>query len=272
MTSQITQQDRYTKRFSTLLEQGKRIFIPFTLLGWPNLDQSWEIIQTMIDAGVSALELGIPFSDPMADGPIIQQAGLEALENGFRVEDGFDLLKKTRDYNAEIPIGLLVYYNLILARGIEPFFKKLAELQVDGVLIADLPPESMHEVAPIAQKHGIQLILIASPLTSEERLIKIKEAAGGFLYVVSRLGITGTEERYDTELQSLITRLKSSIKLPICIGFGISTAEQAKGMVALGADGVITGSRIIQLIQDNKDAPAKSKEALANFLKQMVSI
>ncbi len=238
--------NRYAARFA----DGKKAFMPFTLLGWPNADASLGIVRTLIESGATALELGIPFSDPVADGPIIQAAAKEALDNGFTVDQGIELLKQIRALDSEIPIGLLVYYNLVLARGIERFFADMADAGVDGVLIADLPPEQAEEVAPFARKYGLQLIFIVSPLTSDERLKLILKYAGGFHYVVSRLGITGVEERYDTALAELIARLKTKSDLPVLVGFGISKPEHVQKMIALGADGAITGSAIIHRAGD----------------------
>lgn len=242
-------QTRYDARFSRLRAAGKKAFIPFTLLGWPDRSTSLEIIKLMIESGASALELGWAFSDPIADGPVIQRAAFETLALGFSVNDALGLIEEVRRLDDEIPIGLLVYYNMVLAQGIESFFARSKAAGVDGVLVADVPPESADEITPAARKHGIAPIFIVSPLTTEERLELIVEQAGGFLYAVSRLGITGTEERYDEQLQNMIDRVRRKTDLPLCIGFGISTPDQAKSMLAIGADGVITGSRIIQLVE-----------------------
>lgn len=258
--------DRYTARFNRLKAEGQHAFIPFTLLNYPNPDASFEIIKALIDAGASGLELGLPFSDPMADGPIIQQAAKEALEAGYTVNDAIALLKRVRAYNADIPIGLLVYYNMVLAR--KDFFKDMSEAGVDGVLIADLPPENMAEVSPVAAQNGVQLICIISPLTSDQRLQTIAQHAGGFLYVVSRLGITGVEERFDDQLTALLNRLKSQSNLPLCVGFGISKPEHATQMIRAGADGVITGSRVIQIIQDTPEGQRLT--ALKDLVQSMV--
>lgn len=266
-TQQLT--GRYAKRFDALQRDGKKAFIPFTILGWPNRDRSMEIIEAMLAGGATMLELGLAFSDPAADGPIIQQADVETLASGFTVQDALALIRDIRQKDADIPIGLLVYYNMVLARGAEAFFQQVAEAGVDGVLIADLPPEVASEVHPAAQKAGIDLIFIVSPLTSESRLQQICTMAGGFLYVVSRLGITGTEARYDTELEALLTRIKANTSIPACVGFGISTPEQAQSMVRLGADGAITGSKVIQLMRDNPESPAR--QVLTPYIQAMVN-
>jgi tryptophan synthase alpha chain len=246
---------RYARRFAELKAQGRKAFIPFTLLGWPDPETSLAIIDTMLEGGATMLELGLAFSDPAADGPIIQQAATETLASGFRVKDALELIRAVRQKDADIPIGLLVYYNMVLARGTDAFFREMAEAGVDGVLIADLPPELAEEVLPAAQRAGIDLIFIVSPLTSPERLARIAAMAGGFLYVVSRLGITGTEERYDEQLQALLKTIKGVTPLPACVGFGVSTPDQAARMTRLGANGVITGSKVIQLVRENQGRP-----------------
>jgi len=241
--------NRYEARFSRLRDAGKKAFIPFTLLGWPDREKSLEIIKLMIASGASALELGWAFSDPIADGPVIQRAAFETLALGFSVGDALSLISEVRQLDEEIPIGLLVYYNMVLAQGVDSFFAQAKNSGVDGVLVADVPPESADEITPLAQQHGICPIFIVSPLTTEQRLAMIVQHAAGFLYAVSRLGITGTEQRYDAQLEDMIARVRKKTELPLCVGFGISTPEQAKSMLALGADGVITGSRIIQLVE-----------------------
>lgn len=265
------QTNRYARRFKAMASEGRKAFIPFTLLGWPTPDVSMAVVKQMIDSGATALELGIPFSDPVADGPVIQEAAAEALLKGFRVDDAMTMLREIRFMDEEIPIGLLVYYNLILARGIERFFGELAEVGVDAVLIPDLPPEAAGEVFPAAQRNGVELIFIVSPLTSDERLSLIAQYAGGFLYVVSRLGITGVEERYDEELEALLTRIRSHAQLPLCIGFGISQPHHAEKMFSIGADGVIVGSRIIQLVkQAHQSHGGNEPSAIAAYMAEMI--
>lgn len=260
--------DRYAQAFSRLTATGRKAFIPFTLLGYPDAETSYEIVKTMIDNGVTALELGLPFSDPIADGPTIAQAAFQTLSQGFKAKDALELLERIRALDAQIPIGLLVYYNMILAAGIERFFSRVAFAGVDAVLVADLPIELSDELYDAACHHGIKLIFIVSPLTESDRLIQIVRRAGGFIYLVSRLGVTGVQEKYDSALASTIALIREHTVLPICVGFGISTPEQARQILALGCDGVITGSRLIELISANKDkAP---RQYLAPFLRQFV--
>ncbi len=245
---------RFKNRFDRLRQTERKAFIPFNVLGWPDRDKSLVLIDQMIKSGASALELGIAFSDPVADGPIIQRATYETISSGFSVNDAFKLISQIRKLDNDIPIGIMVYFNIVLAKGIEKFFALAKESGVDGILITDLPPESAAEVIPAAQANGIDLIFIVSPVTKHDRLNKIIAHAGGFLYLVSRLGVTGTIERSDTkdlELANLVKEVKTMTDLPVCAGFGISSVANAKTMFSIGADGVITASQIIKTVQTN---------------------
>ena len=174
---------RYKVRFEQLHKSGHKAFMPFTVLGWPDANKSLAIIEQMVKSGVSALELGIAFSDPVADGPIIQSATYETISSGFGVNDAFKLISKVRKLDQNIPIGILVYFNTVLAQGIDKFFVMAKDAGVDGILIADLPVENAVEVIPAAESTGIDLIFIVSPVTNKERLHKILAHASGFLYL-----------------------------------------------------------------------------------------
>ena len=253
---------RYKDRFERLQQAKQKAFIPFTILGWPNKEKSLALIEQMIKSGVSALELGIAFSDPVADGPIIQQATYETISSGFSVGDALALITQVRKLDNEIPIGILVYFNTVLARGIDQFFAEAKKSGVDGILIADLPVENIDEILPAAKAANIDLIFIISPVTDKNRLKKILTQASGFLYLVSRLGVTGTGERShtkDLELGNLIKQIKSESKLPVYAGFGISSVADAESMFSMSADGVITGSQVIKIVQNNDFAKATSE-------------
>jgi tryptophan synthase alpha chain len=222
----------------------------------------------MAHSNVAALELGFAFSDPVADGPVIQAATAQVLKQNFTVEDALTQVRMTRALNEDMPIGLLVYLNMVMARGAEQFFKDVAGAGVDGVLIADMPPEMADEVSEAAKAADVALIFIISPLTDENRLRLISRYAGGFLYAVSRLGITGVDERVDDDLQNLIQRAKSICELPVLVGFGISSPQHAANMVALGADGVITGSKVLQLVEQRETRYIS--ETLRPFFEDMI--
>lgn len=263
---------RYEHRFGELNERGQKAFIPFTVLGWPDPEACVKQVSAMVRAGVSALELGFPFSDPVADGPIIQQASHEALSAGFTVDDAFSVIERCRESGPSTPIGVLVYYNMVLAQGVDKFFRRCRHSGVDGVLIADLPIESAEEVLPASIKHDVRLIYIVSPVTTPDRLELICKNAGGFLYLVSRLGVTGTGDRdaqKDQDLSALIQKIRTHTDVPVCAGFGISTPEHAQRMLNMGADGVITGSRVVDLVRHT--APDKAEQAIADFCKSMLN-
>jgi tryptophan synthase alpha chain len=263
--------NRYKTRFAQLKSEGKRAFMPFTLLGWPDRDTSLKLIKQMIDSGASALELGIAFSDPIADGPIIQSAATETLASGFKLDDAFELLKEVRKLDQNIPIGLLVYFNMVLSQGVGKFFQRAKQAGVDGILVADLPAENVDELMPYPKEHEIDPILLVSPLTSTERLGTILKHASGFIYLLSRLGVTGTQRTHerDAVLKKLIETIHSKTDVPVCAGFGISTVTDAKTMFDLGADGVISGSKVVQLATSSRDS--KNFQPLADYYKEMLA-
>lgn len=262
--------NRYQARFHALPIAKEKAFIPFSLLGWPDEAHCRTLLRLLVESKPAALELGIPFSDPVADGPTIQHAVTEALDAGMTVDTAFELIRYARSLDDTLPIGLLVYYNLILARGPERFVADCAAAGVDGLLIPDLPPELAAEIYPLTQQHGLDLIFIVSPLTTSKRLERLLPMAGGFLYIVSRLGITGTEARYDSQLSALMTRIRTQTDLPLCVGFGISTPDQAQQMVDAGADGYITASAIIEQIR--REGPAGMADYLPPYLAAMKAV
>ncbi len=243
ITSNIKTSNPYAQ---ALKKKGKPLFVPFVVLGDPDKGQSVQIIRTLVESGADALELGLPFSDPPADGPVIQEADTRALLAGIRMDDCFDILKEVRTFT-ELPIGLLVYYNLVLQRGIEKFYRDCVESGVQSVLIADLPLEHAEEVLPIAKAQGIAPVFLISEVTTDERLQKIAAVADGYLYVVSYLGVTGvTNALLEGKTRETIGRARHYSKLPLIVGFGINTPEQVAAAVQAGADGVIVGSRIVR--------------------------
>ena len=260
--------DRYKTRFDLLKLEKKKAFMPFTLLGWPNKDKSLELIKQMIDAGASAMELGFAFSDPVADGPVIQEAAFQTLDAGFTVNDGFQLLKEVRALDANIPIGVLVYYNLVMKKGIKQFFEAAKDSGIDGVLIADLPVDFCDEVTPIARANGVAPIYLISPVSPESRVRLIAKQAAGFIYLLSRLGVTGVkagDSAGDNRLATLVKTIRQETDVPICAGFGISSGQTATRMFDAGVDGVITGSKVIDLAKQEK-----YKAELGEFYQEML--
>ncbi len=225
-------------------------FVPFTVLGDPDIAQSEKIIRTLVESGADALELGIPFSDPIADGPVIQAAATRALKAGVKVDDCFALMTRIRTFT-QIPVGLLVYGNLIHARGADKFFADCQTSGVNSVLVADLPLEHAADILPAARSHGIATVFIVSELTSDERMAEICKVAQGYIYVVSYAGVTGDMNALKQDnLAPLLVRIRKHTDLPLYVGFGISDPTQALAAKAAGADGVIVGSRIVKEIPD----------------------
>lgn len=262
--------NRIEKTFNSLEKKQSKAFIPYTVLGFPNRDASLEAIETLIANGATALELGLPFSDPMADGPLIENASKQVVESGFTTSDAINLISEIRSRHADIPIVLMSYFNLALARGFETFMRDIKEAGVDGLTFVDLPPEEGAEVFNLAKKHGIAPVMLVSPLTSEQRFDEILKHAEGYLYLVSRAGITGLAETYDTKLESIVTKLRAKSNLPVVIGFGISKPAHVQNMLKLGADGVVVGSKIVELIgDDNKDRLAAIVSELSAASKQI---
>ncbi len=247
----------------------KNAFIPFTVVGDPDLKTSENMIRTMIDSGADALELGVAFTDPIADGSTIQKADDRVLKKQTKLNDVFSVVKNIRKYNNTIPIGLLIYYNLIYQRGIEKFYREAAHVGVDGVLVADLPIEEADLVLTAAKKADIAPIFIVAPTTTKERLHKILRHARGFVYVVSLLGVTGTRNHINPEVYKLLRLVRPKTKIPLCVGFGISKPEHVKILLSSGADGVIVGSAIVKLIEKNLSNKKKMIIEISSYVKKM---
>ncbi len=265
---------RYQQAFAELAEKNEKAFIPFVTIGDPNAEQSFEVIKTLIDAGADALELGIPFSDPSADGITIQMAALRALNSGMNTDLCIDILAKVREYAPNIPIGLLLYGNLVFARGIDNFYKDMAAVGVDSVLIADLPIRESFPFREAALKHGVAPIFIAPPNASEDTLREVSSYSRGYTYVLSRAGVTGVdviEEKTQAEspAKNLINKLKEYHAAPPVLGFGISAPQQVKDAFIAGADGAISGSAVVKIIENNLADNAKMITELSDFINKM---
>ncbi len=245
---------------------GRPMFIPFAVVGDPDPRRSPDVIRTLIEHGADALELGFPFSDPPADGPVIQQADLRALRAGTKIDDCFRILGEVRKLT-DVPLGILVYYNLVLQRGADRFYRDCADCGVTSVLVADLPLEHAQEVLPAAQRHNVAPVFMASELTSAERFEQIAAVADGYLYVVSYLGVTGVENSAVEEKMGRVLRAaRQHVTLPLCVGFGIHTPRQVEAAVRAGADGVIVGSRIVRESPDLKKIAAVCDELRAAII------
>lgn len=247
---------------------NRAALIPFFVIGDPDEATSLELVKTAIDAGADILELGIPFSDPVADGPTIQKADIRALQAGMTPRKALDFIAKVTAYKS-LPIGLLVYYNLVNHYGVERFFRDFKAAGGTSVLVADVSIEDADEIAPLAQKAGLETVFMATPNTPLERLKRIAQKTTGFIYTVSLLGTTGERTTLSAVVKPLIANLKKLTDKPVCVGFGISSAEHAVQVALAGADGVIIGSRVVKFIEDNLNRPEMMKQQIADFIRQV---
>ena len=242
--------ESYKSMFSRVKSKGEGAFIPFIVAGDPDFETSLAIVRTFIDNRADALEIGFPFSDPIADGPTVQKADIRALEAGITTDIAFKFIKNIRKFTS-IPIGILVYYNLIYNMGVDEFYRKAKESGVNGILSADLPPEEAESALNAAQKHGIDQIFMAAQSTSNVRLESITEICTGFLYVVAVMGVTGARSDLRSDTVELINRVKSHTDLPIVVGFGISKGEHVREVMKADSDGAIVASAILNIITAN---------------------
>ena len=243
---------------------NKKAFIAFLTAGDPDYETSLKNFKAVIEAGADLIEVGIPFSDPIAEGPVIQEADIRALGSGMTTDKVFQLVKELRkDY--DLPIVFMTYANPVYHYGADRFFKNAAEAGADGIIIPDCPFEERHEFDETAAKYGIDFISMIAP-TSEDRIKTIAAQAKGFIYVVSSLGVTGVRSEITTDLDSIMKLIKEATDTPAAIGFGISTPEQAAAM-SKKADGVIVGSAMVRIVAKyGKEAPTE----LSNYVKSMV--
>ncbi|OKL46831.1 tryptophan synthase subunit alpha [Boudabousia liubingyangii] len=253
--------------------------VPFVMIGDPTPEASVQVIDALIAGGADALELGFPFSDPVADGPTIQDAHLRALAAGTDAETCWDVLSQVRAKHPQVPIGLLVYANLPFSMGLEAFYQRCAEVGVDSVLIPDVPTRESAQFVAAAQAAGVDPVFIAPPHAREDTLAAVGAASRGYVYAVSRVGVTGVEREASTDgLSEVVRTLRAYTDLPVLLGFGISRPEHVRAALAAGADGAITGSATVKLIaQHCADLPDGQAPAdltpmlseLTNFVQEM---
>jgi tryptophan synthase alpha chain len=260
----------YKQVFSELKEQNRTALIPFFVIGDPDFDTSVRIVKTAIDAGADVLELGIPFSDPIADGPTIQKADIRAMKSGINMKKALEFIRKIKEYK-DVPIGLLMYYNLVYQYGTEKFFSDFHKAGVNSVLIADLSIDDADEIVAPAESAGLDTVFMVTPVTKPERMERIASITTGFIYTVSVLGVTGSRDKLSNTVDGLISKLKKLTNVPVCVGFGISKAEHAAAIAQQGADGVIIGSKIVGLIENNLNDPEKMLASISAFLTEVKS-
>jgi tryptophan synthase alpha chain len=266
---------RIDKRFGALKEEGRAALVTFIMAGDPDYDTSLAIAKALPKAGADVIELGMPFTDPMADGPSIQAAGLRALEAGQDLKKTLALVRDFRTGDQSTPIVLMGYYNPIYIYGVDKFLVDAKSAGVDGLIVVDLPPEEDEELCLPALKAGLNFIRLATPTTDDKRLPAVLANTSGFVYYVSVTGITGSAAPDNSKVSSAVARIKRHTKLPVAVGFGVKTAEQARA-IAQGADGVVVGSALIDALRaslkDGKATPqsVNAVTALVSALSQGV--
>lgn len=248
---------RIDRRFADLKQKGRSALVTFTMAGDPDHATSLAILNALPEAGADVIELGVPFTDPMADGPPIQAAGLRALKAGQTLPKTLDLVRSFRQQNDTTPIVLMGYYNPIYVYGVERFLLDAIKAGVDGLIVVDLPPEEDEELCLPALKAGLNFIRLATPTTDAKRLPAVLANTSGFVYYVSITGITGSAAPDNSRVSEAVARIKRHTTLPVAVGFGVKTAANARE-IAAGADGVVVGSALVEAVRTSLDADGKA--------------
>ncbi|MGC8202053.1 tryptophan synthase subunit alpha [Aliiroseovarius sp. PTFE2010] len=254
---------RIDDTFARLKDAGKKAFVAYVMAGDPDEATSLEIVRALPGAGVDIIELGLPFTDPMADGPTIQLAGQRALDAGMTLERTLNIAREFRKDDDTTPIVLMGYYNPIYSRGVDKFLADAKDAGIDGLIVVDLPPEEDDELCIPAQKAGLNFIRLATPTTDDKRLPKVLQNTSGFVYYVSITGITGAAEAQADTVAPEVARIKSQTDLPIIVGFGVRTPETSEAIAGI-ADGTVVGSAIVERI-----GKGESVEKVAQFVKSL---
>ncbi len=258
---------RIEARFADLKAQGRAALVTFVTAGDPGYDTSLELLRALPGAGADVIELGMPFTDPMADGPAIQASSLRALKAGQNMIKTLKLVSEFRESDNDTPIVLMGYYNPIYIYGVDRFIADAKAAGVDGLIVVDLPPEEDHELCIPALDEGLNFIRLATPTTDDKRLPKVLTNTSGFVYYVSVTGITGSKAPDISRVNEAVARIKRHTDLPVAVGFGVRTAEQAAG-IASGADGVVVGSALVNTIKESLDENGTATgTTVANVLK-----
>ena len=244
---------RIDAKFEELRSQGKKAFVAYIMAGDPDFETSLEVVKGLPLAGVDIIELGLPFTDPMADGPTIQLAGQRALEGGMTLDKTLDLARAFRETDTTTPIVLMGYYNPIFSHGVDRFLDKAKAAGIDGLIVVDLPPEEDSELCIPAQKAGLNFIRLATPTTDDKRLPTVLQNTSGFVYYVSITGITGAAEAQATDVGPEVARIKAATDLPVIVGFGINTPDRARTIASI-SDGAVVGSAIVSKIGAGESA------------------
>lgn len=254
---------RIEDKFAALAHDGKKAFVAYVMAGDPDFDTSLEVVRGLPASGVDVIELGLPFTDPMADGPTIQLAGQRALEGGMTLQKTLDLARAFREEDQTTPIVLMGYYNPIYNRGVDQFLLDAKAAGIDGLIVVDLPPEEDAELCVPAQKAGLNFIRLATPTTDDKRLPRVLQNTSGFVYYVSITGITGAAEAQAGDVAPEVARIKSASGLPVIVGFGVNTPEKSRAIAEV-ADGVVVGSAIV-----GKIGKGESVTEVLSFVKSL---
>ncbi|MBW2145461.1 MAG: tryptophan synthase subunit alpha [Deltaproteobacteria bacterium] len=254
----MTRTSRIRERFDELTARDERALVIYVTAGHPTMSRCPEVLHAVVEGGADLVELGIPFSDPMADGPTIQRSSSRALKAGATMEGAFSLVREFRRMCA-IPLVLFTYYNPVFVYGGERFARRAEAEGADGVLVVDLPPEEAGELTPHLRARGLDFIQLVTPTTGPERIASIASSAGGFLYYVTVTGVTGARESMDREVGPALQRIRDVSPVPVCAGFGISSPDQVRE-VARFADGVVVGSALVNLVERSAESPELFRE------------
>lgn len=257
---------RIEKKFAELKKKGEKALIAYIMAGDPCLEETERLIIELEKGGADLIELGIPFSDPLADGPTIQKAAIRALKQDVSLKDVIDLVKKVRKVT-QVPIIFMSYYNPVFKYGEDKFVADAVRSGVDGIIVPDLPPEEAVSLKGFASKKRLDTIFLLAPTSDEERIKKVGNISKGFIYYVSVTGVTGAREGISKDVRGMVKKIKSESRMPVAVGFGISRPEQAREVASL-ADGVIVGSAIVKIIEENIGKPAMVKK-VRDFAKSL---
>jgi tryptophan synthase alpha chain len=254
--------NRYEQTFAALKAKKEIAFIPFAVAGDPGIKDSEAIFKTYIDSGADILEIGYPFSDPVADGPVNQRAAMRSVAAGLTHDTFFKLIRTIRSYSP-CPIGILLYANSAHHLGYDAFCKRAADAGIDSLLVADMPPEESGVLGEAMEKYNLQSVYIVSELTPQDRMRFICDQVSGFVYVVSRLGTTGVQKKLNTTVDTTLASLRKITKKPLCVGFGISQPDHVRHMKSAGADGAIVGSALVKIVEENLNNKSKMLKLLS---------
>jgi len=241
--------NRLVRTLASRKAAGRRALIPYVMAGDPDPATTERLVEMLAEAGADAVELGVPFSDPIADGPVNQRAGFRALARGMGLRPAIELVGRVRR-RVEVPLVFMTYYNLLLHHGLAAFCREAVEAGLDGVITADLPPEEGGDLVAEGRGVGLATVFLLAPTSTDDRIRAVADASTGFIYCVSRTGVTGVRDEVPPDLAALVGRIKAQSATPVCVGFGISRASQAKEVSRI-ADGVIVGSALVQMIEDD---------------------